>query len=126
MQTSAVTDSRSAGVVAAAGAVAAHSEGSRGKGSAMFVAIWSLLATGLECKLRAGADAGRPARGDRLEPGVEAHALHAVDAVVAEDRGLPATEAVVGHRHRDRHVDADHADPDAAPKSSPGAPLAGG
>jgi hypothetical protein len=33
MQTSVVTGSRSAGVGTAAGAVAAHSEGSRGKGS---------------------------------------------------------------------------------------------
>nr|WP_254801958.1 hypothetical protein [Kitasatospora sp. SUK 42] len=29
---------------------------------------------------------------------------------VAEERGLPAPEGVVGDRHRDRHVDADHAD----------------
>ena len=29
--------------------------------------------------------------------------------VVAEQRRLPAAEGVEGHRHRDRHVDADHA-----------------
>ncbi len=29
---------------------------------------------------------------------------------VAEARRLPAAESVVGDRHRDRHVDADHAD----------------
>src|SRR5262245_20693085 len=42
----------------------------------------------LEGKLRARSDAGRPARGHGLELGVEAHAFHAVDAVIAEDRGL--------------------------------------
>jgi hypothetical protein len=31
---------------------------------------------------------------------------------VAEARALPAAEGVVGQRHRDRHVDADHADID--------------
>jgi hypothetical protein len=35
----------------------------------------------LEGELRAGADAGRPARGHGLELGIEAHAFHAVDAV---------------------------------------------
>jgi hypothetical protein len=29
---------------------------------------------------------------------------------VAEQRALPAAEAVPRHRHRDRHVDAHHAD----------------
>jgi hypothetical protein len=33
--------------------------------------------------------------------------------MVAEQRGLPATEGMEGHGHRDRHVDADHADLDA-------------
>ena len=49
-----------------------------------------------------------------LRPRVEAHALGAVDVVVAEQRVLPAAEAVEGHRHRDRDVDADHADLDPA------------
>ena len=40
------------------------------------------------------------------------HALGAVGVGVAEQRALPAAEGVVGHRHRDRHVDADHADLD--------------
>src|SRR5438067_136974 len=62
----------------------------------------------------AGADAGRPARGHRLQPRVEAHALAAVDGHVAEQRALPAAKAVERHRHRDRHVDADHADLHAA------------
>src|SRR3954447_26245777 len=50
----------------------------------------------------------RPARGDRLAARVEAHALRPVDVVVAEQRVLPAAEGVERHRHRDRHVDADH------------------
>src|SRR5690348_4300557 len=57
---------------------------------------------------------GGPAAGDRLAAGVEADALGAVDVVVAEDRILPAAEGVEGHRHRDRHVDADHPDLDLA------------
>src|SRR5689334_14831772 len=45
----------------------------------------------------AGADAGRPAGGDRLQPGVEAHTLGAVHVMVAEEGALPAAEAVEGH-----------------------------
>jgi hypothetical protein len=33
--------------------------------------------------------------------------------MVAEQRPLPAAEGMIGHRHRDRNVDADHADLDA-------------
>src|SRR4029077_12031295 len=62
----------------------------------------------------AGADAGGPAGGYGFEAGVEAHAFHAVHRHVAEQGALPAAKAVEGHRHRDRHVDADHADLDAA------------
>src|SRR4029078_10365778 len=50
----------------------------------------------------------RPARGDDLGPRVELEALGAVHVEVAEQAVLPAAEAVVGDRHRDRHVDADH------------------
>src|SRR5690349_24759268 len=109
MQTSAVTGSGSGGVATAGGAVAAHSDGSRGKGSAMDLArscgrrpdfkariVPAAPSARPEVELRARADAGRPARGHGLELGVEAHAFHAVDAVVAEHRGLPAAEAVVG------------------------------
>src|SRR6478609_8783275 len=49
-----------------------------------------------------------PARGDDLGPGVELDALGAVHVEVAEQAVLPATEAVVGDRHRDRDVDPDH------------------
>src|SRR3954452_19680385 len=59
-------------------------------------------------------DGGRgrvgPAAGDDLGPGEEADAVGAVHVGVAEQAGLPAAEAVVAHGHRDRHVDADHAD----------------
>ena len=55
-----------------------------------------------------------PASGHDLGAGVERHALGAVDVMIAEQRVLPAAEAVEGHRHGDRHVDADHADLDAA------------
>ena len=37
------------------------------------------------------------------------HAVHAVGVGVAEQRGFPAAEAVVGHRYRDGDIDADHA-----------------
>src|SRR5690606_1836813 len=57
--------------------------------------------------------AARPSLGHDLGTGVEAHTIHSVLVEVAEARALPAAEAVVGHRHRDRYVDADHADLDA-------------
>ena len=51
-----------------------------------------------------------PAGRDGLAAGVEVDAFGAVHVRVAEQRGLPAAERVVRHRHRDRHVHADHAD----------------
>jgi hypothetical protein len=45
--------------------------------------------------------------------------------VVAEDRGLPAAEGVIGDRHRDRHVDADHADLDVVGEGARGVAVAG-
>src|SRR6266545_2514184 len=53
----------------------------------------------------------RPTAGHDLGLGVERDAFGTVDVRVAEQRVLPAAERVEGHRHRDRHVDADHADP---------------
>src|SRR3546814_13037186 len=44
--------------------------------------------------------------------GEELHAFHAVLVGVAEGRAFPAAEAVIGDRHRQRDVDADHADID--------------
>src|SRR3984893_5067059 len=72
-----------------------------------------------------GADAGGPACGHRLEAGVEAHAFGAVHRHVAEQGALPAAKAVEGHRHRDRHIDADHADLDAVRKFACGVAVAG-
>src|SRR6201993_4395767 len=86
------------------------------------IAIWSSLSAncisrqtfGLvhrrNRKLRAFLDAGRPARGHRLGLGVEADRIRAVLVEIAEARFLPDAEGVIGDRHRDRHVDADHAD----------------
>src|SRR5882724_5212424 len=61
-------------------------------------------------ELRAFLDAGWPARGDGLGLGVEADRIRAVLVEIAEARLLPAAKRVVRNRHRDRHVDADHAD----------------
>ena len=72
------------------------------------------LLRGRHHELGALGDALRPALHDGLLPRVEAHAFFAVDVHVAEQAVLPAAEAVPGHRHRDRHVDAHHADLDAA------------
>src|SRR5215207_2245192 len=49
-----------------------------------------------------------PARGHDLGPGVELDPLRAVHVDVAEQRALPAAEAVVGDRDRDGDVDPDH------------------
>src|ERR1035437_4606209 len=51
-----------------------------------------------------------PARCHHFAAGEEANALHPVRVCVAEEGGLPATERVARHRHRDWHVDSDHAD----------------
>src|SRR5919109_890716 len=53
-----------------------------------------------------------PARGNDLACRVELNALGSVGVEVAEERALPAAEGVPGNRHRDRHVDPDHADVD--------------
>src|SRR4051812_30444469 len=52
----------------------------------------------------------RPARRHYLRPGVERDTLWPVDVLVAEQGVLPPAERVVGHRHRDGHVDPDHPD----------------
>jgi hypothetical protein len=44
---------------------------------------------------------------------------------VAEARALPAAERVIGDRHRDRHVDPDHADIDARRELAGGVAVAG-
>src|SRR5579864_378549 len=44
---------------------------------------------------------------------------------VAENTAFPAAEAMPGHGHRDRHVDADHADLDASAELARHVPVAG-
>src|SRR3954471_10649481 len=66
-----------------------------------------------------------PAGGDHLAAGGEGDAFGPVDLVVAAERGLPATEGVVGHRNGQRHVDTDHADGDGA-LELPGGGAGGG
>src|SRR5208337_1576723 len=69
---------------------------------------------GRDAELRSILDARRPARGHCLGARVKADRVRAVLVEVAEAGALPAAEGVIGDRHRDRHVDADHADLDAA------------
>src|SRR3984893_9895270 len=75
--------------------------------------------------LRTLLDAGRPARGDGLGLGVEADRIRAVLVEIAEAGLLPATEGVIGDRHRNRHVDADHADIDLGGEVARGVAVAG-
>src|SRR5664280_955354 len=72
-----------------------------------------------------GSGRRRPAGGDRLQPGVEADALHAVDVGVAEQRLLPPAERVVGHGYRDGDVDPDHPDLHVATEPPGGTPVPG-
>src|SRR5450830_158636 len=51
----------------------------------------------------------RPALGNCLAPGIEAHPIRPISMQVTKQRALPATKAVVGHRHRQWNVHADHA-----------------
>src|SRR5437588_3919485 len=76
-------------------------------------------------ELRALLDAGRPARGDRLGLGVKPDRIRTVLVEIAEAGFLPTAKRVVGDRHRDRHVDADHADIDAGSKIARGIAVAG-
>src|SRR6266446_3458526 len=62
----------------------------------------------------------RPARGHDLRAGIELHRLGAVHMQVAEERVLPAAKGEVRHWHRDRHIDADHADLDLRREAPPG------
>src|SRR5438093_334498 len=67
----------------------------------------------------------RPTLRDRLHLGPEAHPFHAMLVVVAEGAALPAAEAVIGDRYRDRDVDADHADVDPLRELAGGMAVAG-
>src|SRR4030095_15685677 len=61
-------------------------------------------------EIRPAARRARPTRSNRLDARVEAHAVRTVYVQVAEQRALPATEAVKCHRYWNRHVYADHSD----------------
>src|SRR6202041_954464 len=76
-------------------------------------------------ELRAFLDARRPARRHGLGLGVEADRIRPVLVEIAEAGFLPAAEGVIGDRHRDRHVDADHADIDLGGKIARGVAVAG-
>src|SRR5579884_2737236 len=89
---------------AAAVSVITRSSSSRPKNS-----IVALFHSGND-EFSAILDARRPARRHRLDLGVELDRRGAVLVEITEARALPAAEGVVGHRHRDRHVDTDHAD----------------
>ena len=71
-----------------------------------------------EIELGAFADAGRPAGGDGFEPRVEAHALGAVDRVIAEQRALPAADIEVRKIVLDERLPA-HARPTLMPIKLP-------
>src|SRR5207248_6336673 len=67
-----------------------------------------LLSQRRHVEARTGRVLVRPACGYGLGARVELHPFGAVHVQVAEERILPAAERVERHRHRDRHVDADH------------------
>src|SRR5438552_11125255 len=67
----------------------------------------------------------RPAGSDDLAAGVELDPLRPVHVQVAEERRLPATEAVIGDGHGDRHIDADHAHVDVELELARGSAVAG-
>src|SRR3546814_16530618 len=56
---------------------------------------------------------------------VEAQTFFAVGMVIAKQRALPAAKGMPGHGHRNRHVDADHTDLDAAGKRPGNAAVTG-
>src|SRR6185369_9514318 len=66
-----------------------------------------------------------PALGHDLALGPEAQAFLAILADVAEARSLPAAEAVVADRHRDRDIDPDHPDVDSGREFARGVAVTG-
>src|SRR5262249_45934143 len=64
-------------------------------------------------ELRPFFDPGWPARGHGLGLGVKADRIRTVLIEIAEARAFPASERVVGKRHRDCEIDAHHAHIDA-------------
>src|SRR5271170_4372906 len=76
-------------------------------------------------ELRPVLDAGWPAGSHRLGAGVEADRIGPVLVEIAEAGALPAAERIVGDRHGNRHVDADHADLDLAGEIARGVTVTG-
>src|SRR6201996_6339961 len=76
-------------------------------------------------EVRAFLDARGPARGDGLGFGVEPDRIRTVLVEVAEPGTLPAAEGVIGDRHRNRHVYADHADLNLRGEIARGVAVAG-
>src|ERR1700712_1199664 len=70
-------------------------------------------------------DARGPAGGDGLGLGPELDRVRAVLVEVAEARGLPAAEGVVGERRRNGNIDTDHADVDARGEIAGRIPVTG-
>src|SRR5215831_3374662 len=66
-----------------------------------------------------------PALHDGFLSRIETHAFFTVGVRVAEQAAFPAAEAMPSHRHRDRHIDADHAHFDAAPEFAGDVAVAG-
>src|SRR3982074_2369006 len=70
-------------------------------------------------------DAGGPARGHGLGLGIEADRIRPVLVEIAKAGFLPAAKGVIRNRHRDRHIDADHADIDLGREIARGVAVAG-
>src|SRR5664279_482843 len=85
----------------------------------------ALLLVLREAQVQSAVAGVEPAGGDDLVAGVEVEALGAVGVGVPEKRGLPAAEGVITDRHRNRHVDADHADLDLILVSAGGPAVVG-
>ena len=83
------------------------------------------LAHGRNAEVRTRSNACRPAGGDRFLSGIKAHTLVPMHVMIPEEGALPATEAVEGHGHRNRHVDPDHADIDLMGEASSSIAITG-
>src|SRR5438270_366702 len=68
--------------------------------------------------------AGWPARRHGLGLGIEAHRIRPVLVEVAKPRALPAAEGMIGERHGDGEIHADHAHLHAAGEIARGVPVA--
>src|SRR6476646_4445106 len=80
----------------------------RARGQCNF-SSWSLLC-GWHDKLSAGAERARPPAGDGFEPGIKANSFGSMHVMISKNGSFPAPERMKGHWHRNRYVDAHHAD----------------